>query len=128
MVQKYGGPIDPYSPYSLYDVVEGNVDSPMKGTHSSTEYMGFHIQHRGKGRFHVQLDGHAGSVMELNSDDYDDVLELVDDLNGAAIRREEYDYQDDKEALVKWAGKIVTRDKQKAEEHPALYMHIPDEF
>ena len=111
--------IDPFSEYSLHNVVSGDIPPG-----ESTEYMGFHIVSQGNGRFHAQLDGHAGSVKTLDSDDYDDVLGVVDDLNGLVIRHHEYDYQDDKDELVEWAGRIMTRDAEKAADDN--YLHIPD--
>ena len=126
---KHGGPIDPYSPYSLQDFVISNPPEPdyENGDMPTIEYEGFHIMHLGDGDCQVQYDGHAGIVKRYNTDGYNDVLELVSDLNRLVSRRNEYDYQDDKEGLVEWAGKIMTSDVERAEENPDLYIHIPDE-
>ena len=126
------GYIDRFSDNTLYDVLDGNltmdiVDGIPDG--DNFEFYGFHIvpQNADGGVYDVQYDGHAGSVGKIHSDDYDDVLELVDDLMDYVFEVQHYDYQDDKEALVEWAGKIMTRNKERAEERPDLYIHIPDE-
>lgn len=111
---------------TLYDVLNDNLDTPPEG--GTVEYEGFHIaqQHPG-GTYHVQYDGHAGSVFQFDSSDYDDVTELVKDLNRYCVSElHHYDYQDDKTALVEWAGKIITHDKERATENPDLYLHIPE--
>lgn len=118
---KYG--IDPYSEYSLYDILENNYHAQKDDFHF--EYHGFHIVPQTGGRYHVQYDGHAGSVMDFHRDDYDDVLELVADLNDLLLESYHYDYQDDKEGLVEWAGKIMTDNEEKAAENPELYLKIP---
>lgn len=117
--------IDRHSEYSLYDVLENDYEPWEDDFHF--EYFGFHLIPQGGGKYHAQYDGHAGSVMKFHRDDYDDVLELVADLNDLLLRVGEYHYQDDKEALVDWAGKIMTNDKEKAEEEPGLYLHIPED-
>ena len=113
--------IDTHSEYSLYDVLNNEIPAGQ-----STEYMGFHIVSQGTGTYHAQLDGHAGEVKTLNHEDYDDVLELVDDLNSLVVQHMEYDYQQDKDALVEWAGKIMTSNKERAEENPEQYIHLPE--
>jgi len=115
--------ISPFTENSLYDVLESDL---VPGEDPAPEYYGFFIQPQGSGHYHVQYDGHVGSVMEFHRDDYEDVLELVADLNDCLLKLQNYDYQDDKEALVEWAGKIMTEDKEKADEQPDLYMHVPD--
>lgn len=117
--------IDPHSDYTLYDVLENDYKPWEDDFHF--EYYGFHIVPQGKGRYHVQYDGHTGQVMTFENDEYDDVLELVADLNDLLLKLNQYDYADDKEGLVEWAGKIMTNDKEKAEKNPELYVHIPDD-
>lgn len=112
--------IDTHSEHSLYDVLNNTIPAG-----ESTEYMSFHIVSQGTGTYHAQLDGHAGQVESFTHEDYDDVLELVGDLNNLVTRRWEYDYQDDKQALVEWAGEIMTRDEEKAKDSD-IYIHIPD--
>lgn len=112
--------IDPYSEYSLHDIVAGDLP---RG--ESTEYMGFHLVGQGDGRVHAQLDGHAGSVETFDAADYDDVLELVNDLNGLVIRREEHEAAGFT-ALCAWAGPIVTADPEQATDDNYLYVpHDP---
>ena len=127
--ERHGGPIDPFSEYSLRDFVTGDLPEPDMGMESAAvfEYCGFHIIYLGDGKSQVLYDGHAGIVKRFHADEYDDVLELVDDLNTLVLRRHEFDYQDDKEALVEWAGKIMTSDNERAESEPEHYIHIPDE-
>lgn len=128
--ERHGGPIDPFSPYDLHDVVNGDVPEPdwETGETPTTEYVGFHLMYLGGGEWQVQYDGHAGTVDKFHEDDYSDVLELVDDINNHVLRVNEFDYQNDKEALVEWAGKIMTSDKQKADENPDLYINIPEQM
>lgn len=114
-----GGPIDPFSDYSLYDIVDDDIPAG-----DSTEYMGFHLVSNGAGKYVVQYDGHMGAVDHIESDDYDDVLELVDDLNGYVVRLHEFDYQKDKEELVAWAGPIMTTKPHKADGSD-LYAYAP---
>jgi len=126
------GIIDSHSDSSLYDVLNGDLelpDDPVNEGSGAVEFYGFFIQPQSGsgGTYHVQYDGHAGSVGTIHSEDYDDVLELVDDLMSFVFRAQEYDYQDDKESLVEWAGKIMTGDEQRAKEDPDLYLHIPDD-
>jgi len=116
--------IDRLSEYSLYDVLENDFDPWDDDFHF--EYYGFHIVPQSNGRYHAQYDGHAGSVFTFENDDYDDVLELVADLNSLLLRVTEFDYQDDKEGLVEWAGKIMTSDKDRADQNPELYIHVPN--
>lgn len=123
--QTEGGPIDSFSPYSLYDVLENDFDPLEDDFHF--DYHGFHIVPQGSGRYIVQYDGHVGRVMSFHRDDYSDVLELVADLNELVHRAFHYDYQDDKEELVEWAGKIMTRNENRAEENPELFVHMPDD-
>ena len=115
--------IDRHSEYSLYDILENDYD-PMGDFHF--EYYGFHIVPQGNGQYHAQYDGHAGSVMSFHRNEYNDVLELVADLNRLLLRVHEYDYQDHKEELVEWAGKIMTCDEEKVEKEPELYLSVPN--
>jgi hypothetical protein len=120
-----------YGDGTLYDVVNGDLEPPtVRGPNDdvdggSISYLGFHIMAQTDDTYMVQLDGHVGRLMEFSPDEYDDVLELVDDLNDLQIRYQEYDYQEDKEGLVDWAGKIMTHDEERAEADPDLYVHIP---
>lgn len=113
-----------YGDVGIRDVLNNDLD-PFDDDHP--EFRGFFICPQGNGRYHVQYDGHAGSVMKFHRDDYDDPLSLADDLVDCLIRLNNFDYRDDKEALVEWAGKMMTRDEEKAEENPNLYIKIPDE-
>lgn len=130
----YGGPIDPFSPNSLHDVVEGDIPTCQEASQSDDEdispafeYEGLHILRVSEDRYRVTPDGHTGCVLSFGPDDYDDVLELVDDLNECVSLWREYNRADDTEGLVGWAGKIQTSHEEKAEERPDLYVHIPDE-
>jgi len=127
------GIIDSHSEYSLYDVLDGTLTLEEQGRgykepNGSVDFYGFHIfPVNSEGRFNVQYDGHAGVVGTFNADDYDDVLELVDDLMDYVFEAHHYDYQDDKEELVAWAGKImVDEGDDRAEERPDLYMEVPE--
>ena len=129
------GYIDHFSDHTLYDVLDGNMSihkDPETGEYSfdTFEFYGFHIvpQNEDGGKYHVQLDGHAGTLDEIKSDDYDDVLELVDDLMSHVFLLAEYDYQDDQEALVEWAGRIMTGNKDRADEDPGTYLYVPEDY
>lgn len=117
--------IDPFSDYTLHDVIDESQPHKPMGDFRF-EYNGFHIVPRTGDKYHVQLDGHAGSVFQFKASDYDDVLKLVADLNSLWVLHMEYQYQDDTEALVDWAGKIMTSHEEKAEENPELYIYTGD--
>lgn len=90
----------------------------------STDYLGYHIIAQGNGKYAVQLDGYAGSVGTIDSSEYDSALELVDEIDGIDILREEYMYFDNGD-MVDWAGKIMTGREEKAEEDPEKYLYVP---
>jgi hypothetical protein len=114
---------------TLYDVVDGDLEPPqVEGpaddvTGGSVEYQGLHINAVSDGSYVVQVDGHVGQVMRFEADDYDDVLELVDDLNHIFLRLNEYRMQDDEDALVEWAGRKMTHDPERGEQEN--YIHVP---
>ena len=115
-VTNHGGPIDPFSPHSLYDVINGDV--PLG---ESFEYEGLHITAGGEDHFIVYPDGFTGLVMEFSPDDYDDVLELVDDLNRErTLVWEELDQEGRREEF----GPQVTNDPS-MEGEPG-YIYVPD--
>lgn len=121
-----GGPIDPWSEYDLHDVIAGRVPAG-----ESTSYEGLHLvsqSDQGDGRVIAQPDGHIGHVATIEPEEYDDVLELVDELNRLVSHWHEFDYQDDKEALIEWAGKLITGDKERAESNPDRYAYVPDDW
>lgn len=113
-----------YGDVGLRDVLNNDLDPYEDET---PEFRGLFINGDGNGRYHVQYDGHAGRIMEFHRDDYNDPLALVNDLVDCLIRINDFDYRDDKEGLVEWAGKIMTSDPERAEENPELYLKIPDE-
>jgi len=96
-------PIDPYSEYNLYDVLEGEI--PMG---ESTEYEGLNLISGGP-TITVQPDGHVGSVGTIRPDEYGDVLELVADLNDYVQMWRELE----EDELIEWAGPLVTTDESK---------------
>ena len=111
---KHGGPIDPWSPHSLYDVVDGDVP-----TGEGLEYEGLHIQKVTENSFIVTPDGFAGIVLEFSPEDYDDVLELVDDLNRErALVWEELDQEGRREEF----GPQITSDPSKQDEDGYVYV------
>jgi hypothetical protein len=112
-----------YGEVGLRDVLNNDLD-PQETR--AAEFRGFFIQPQGGGTYHVQYDGHIGSVLKFHRDEYDDVLELVDDLVDCLIRLNDFEYRADKEGLVEWAGKIATEDAAKVEENPELYLQIPE--
>ncbi|WP_455448294.1 hypothetical protein [Natrinema thermotolerans] len=103
-------PIDPYSEYDLYDVINGDLPAG-----KSTEYEGLHLISSGPS-VTVQPDGHAGSVDTIDPEDYDDVLELVDELNGLVLEWRELSINGTDEDLIEWAGPWVTSDESKADD------------
>lgn len=123
------GIIDTHSEHSLYDILNGSLGFDEGRPEGTVEFYGFHITPAAGdgGRYNVQYDGHAGTVDTIESEDYDDILELVDDLQTHVFHAQQFDYADDKEELVEWAGPILTSDAEKAEENPDEYIHVPDE-
>jgi len=127
------GIIDTHSEYSLYDVFDGSLGMSDQGRgftepEGSIDFYGFHIlPANDNGTYIVQYDGHVGQIDRIEADDYDDVLELVDALMRHVFRAHNYDYRDDKEELVEWAGKImVDEGDERAEERPDLYVEVPN--
>jgi len=106
--------------YTLHDVVADDV--PMG---NSVEYMGFFLLSSGNGTYIVQRDGHLGEIDRLTADDYHDVLDLVHHMNSHVVRFQEFDYQDDHEGLIEWAGPRGTRDRERAENNDD-YVYVPD--
>jgi len=118
--------LDPSTGYSLHDLASGDVPQGRE----SVEYEGLFLhgedasQEWTEGDILVQAEGHAGIVTWLSSDDYDDVLELVDELNSLLLEWENHIEHGSLEELVEFAGPRVTDDPEKAEgsEH---YVHVP---
>lgn len=134
--ERYGGPIDPWSPNSLSDIVNGDVAEPdeeegvpIYDDEHTFEYYGFFIHHQGGGHFEVQYDGRLGRVDEFDAEDFDSVLELVDRLNELLIYSFEMEYQDATEEgrpnMTDWAGPMVTSDQEEVEEFPEQYVYVP---
>jgi hypothetical protein len=111
-----------YGATELTAIVNDELDR-----NESVGYLGYHIMHLGDGKYQVQLDGYAGIVETFNSEDFDSALELVDELNRIDSLREEHQHYGDDDALVEWAGKIMTSQKDLAEDQPDSYIHIPDD-
>lgn len=117
----------PSSGRSLHDLVNGDVPEGPE----SLEYRGLFLHGAdpedewAEGNIYVQADGHAGIVTWLSSDDYDDVLELVEALNSLLLEWENHIEHGSNEQLVEFAGKKITHDPQEAEENPELYCHVP---
>jgi hypothetical protein len=128
------GYIDSHSEHSLYDVLDGSLGMSDQGRgykepEGAIDFYGFHVfPSNDDGRYTVQYDGHAGSVGTLTADDYDDVLELVDELMSYVFRMQRLRSSDGKEEIVKWAGKImVDEGDDRAQERPDLYLEVPAE-
>jgi hypothetical protein len=119
-----------YGDATLYDVVNGDLEPPrVEGpedevTGGSLEYQGLHINAVTDGSYVVQVDGHVGQVMQFDADEYDDALELVDDLNRVVMEVHHYRAQDDEDELVEWAGRKMTHDPERAEDDDN-WIHIP---
>ena len=118
--------------HDLHDVVAGDVEGPQRTddgwVSGNAEYRGLHIvpQSGGGDTFIVQPDGHAGRVMSFESGEYDDVLDLVDDLNSIASEWNHLQRQGNKAELVEWAGKMMTSDAERAAENPDIYLEVPE--
>lgn len=124
--ERHGGPIDPYSPYDLYDVVNGDIpaaDEVERGESVGTEFFGYHLIHTQNGEYMIQYDGHVGTVDTFHEDDFDDVLELVAYMVDLLIEGAQHQHDD---VFHKFAGPYATSDKEKAEQEPDKYQHIPD--
>lgn len=109
---------------TLYEILADaeEIDSHEPRT---TEYEGLHLI-RSETSVVVQPDGYAGALTHLDPSDYDDVLELVADLNTWVA--EWWHLQDQSlEDRVEAAGKQMTRDPEQARENENLYTHIPED-
>jgi hypothetical protein len=98
-----------YGELSLRDVVNKDLD-----TSDVCELWGVFIHPHGDGEYALQYDGHAGGVKTIHNDDYDDVLELVEEIHRITVEIAEMD----REELVEYAGRIMTEDKTEAENSP----------
>ncbi len=124
--------LDPSEGRSLHDLVAGNVGADSQ---QAIEYAGLFLHGYAYGQesdkewvegdIYVQADGHVGVVEWLSSEDYDDVLELVDDLNALVLEWENHIEHGSMDDLVEFAGPKQTSDPKKAEgsDH---YVHVPD--
>ena len=119
--ERHGGPIDPWSEFDLYDVIAGEIPQG-----EATEYEGLHLYSQGDGEFLVQPDGYAGSLATIQAEDFGDVLELVDELNGHLVEWHDLQEFGDLEERVERVGKLITSDPEKAEEAPDLYLLVPE--
>lgn len=90
-----------------------------------TDYLGFHLVKNGDGIYHVQMDGHIGQIEMIDIDEYDTALELVDELNRIDALRAEHMYMGNDDDIIDFAGKIMTEDKERAEEEPERYTYVP---
>jgi len=122
------GIIDPHSEYSLYDIVNNDLGFADLGNgyeepEGSVDFYGIHIfPANDNGEYNLQYDGHVGLIDTIDASDYDDVLELVDELISHVL---EIQVRNRKE-IVDYAGKIMTNDKEKAEAEPGIYQHVPE--
>jgi len=110
-----GAPIDPYSEYDLYDVLEGEIPSG-----ESTEYEGLHLISGGSS-ITVQPDGHVGSVGTIHPDGHDDVLEIVNKQNSYVQMWNELE----EDELLDWAGPLATTDESKQDDD--RYVVVPED-
>lgn len=104
----------------LRKIIDGDLEAL-----DVVEYEGFFLMNQGTGRYDVQLDGHAGSVYHFNEDEFEDPLELVDELNDLWWMAFELEMSDDRQELIDWAGRIMTENEERAEEEPETYVYIP---
>jgi hypothetical protein len=117
-----GGPIAPWCEHDLYDVLEADIPPG-----ESTEYVGLHLIAGDGSRFTIQPDGYAGTLTQIDVADYDDVLELVDELNTWLVEWREVLSTDDDERIVEYGGKQITSDEAKAQRNPEKYLYVPDD-
>jgi hypothetical protein len=111
---------------SLHDLVEGRVEASGR---EALDYHGLFLQganpeNGSPGDIRVQAEGHVGTITYLSSEDYDDVLELVDDLDALRIEWENHIEHGSLEDLVEFAGPKVTADSEKAEDSD-LHHYVP---
>jgi len=125
------GIIDTHSDYSLYDIINGDLGFADLGNgypepEGTVSIGGLHIfPANDSGNYSMQLDGHVGLVDTVDADDYGDVLELVDDI---LTHLSEINHRaGDDEALVQYAGKVMTSNETRAEEQPEIYEYVPED-
>lgn len=112
--ERYGGPIDPWSPHSLYDVLDGNIPKS-----EGLEYEGLHILAVQDDEFLVHPDGYVGTATTFEASEYDEVLELVDLLN--EVRLEVWDIRDSDARRADY-GPQITHDPEKANRDEYVYV------
>lgn len=71
-----GGPIDPFSDHDLYDVLNGTIPAG-----EGTKYEDLHLVSQGAGIVQIHPDGYHGTLGQIDASDYDNVLDVVDELN-----------------------------------------------
>ncbi len=111
---------------SLHDLVEGRVNATGR---EALDYDGLFLhgadpENGSEGDIRVQVEGHVGIVAHLSSEEYDDVLGLVDDLNGLLRRYHEHTDHGSMDDLVEFAGPKTTDNPEKAEESDH-YVYVP---
>jgi hypothetical protein len=118
--------LDPSAGYSLHDLANGEVPCGLE----SVEYEGLFLhgedasQEWTEGDIRVRAEGHAGIITWLSSDDYDDVLELVAELNSLLLEWQNHIEHGSLDELVEFAGPRVTDDPEKAADSE-FYVHVP---
>jgi len=110
--------LDPLSDYSLHDVVDGSM--PVGG---STEYRGLHICAQGNDVFHLVPDGHVGYVAEIQSEQFDDVLGLVNELNRYASI---VWFEADRAWRIENCGRLITSDPARKDNEDYVYVSRDD--
>lgn len=92
----------------------------------TVDYMELCILKVSQDRFIVQVRGHDGTVWSFNRDDINSTLVLIDQLNDLHCEYEERFHSDDEYALIEWAGRIITFDKESKDDFPDEYTYISD--
>jgi len=109
-----------YGPDTLYDLLaeadEIDVSDP-----PTCRYEGLFLT-RTDNLIDVSPMGHVGELDQLDPDAYDDVLQLVADLNRLTVRWSQLVEKGPRER-VEAAGKIRTSDAELADSSPDLYVH-----
>lgn len=120
--KRHGGPIDPYSEFTLHDIVNGEASS----YEDTFEYYGFHLIPNDEevSEYIIVPDGHCGMLTSFSPDEFDDVLELVAYLNKELFQWLELSETEQIDA----AGKLGTHDKSRVEDDPDKWVYIPKDL
>lgn len=111
---------------SAVDLREITDDNGPHDAGYGIEYEGIFLISHGTGTYTLQLEGHTGTLGTIDADEFDDPLELVDELNRYVWNIARTVFAGDTDDLVEYAGRMATSREELAEENPDHYVYVPE--